>query len=253
MAPNADRMCSDLARYLARALDLSVEWIDGVAWDERERLFDAGEIDLCWICGLPYADKADAGQGIEPCVAPVMLGARYGGMPVYFSDVLVQADSCYRSFGDLLGATWAYNEPRSHSGHNVVRYHLAGLGSSLSFFGRLVEAGSHQAALTLIRKGDVAAAAIDSTVFEAEVRWDPSYAHALRAIETLGPSPAPPWVLSAALPRATRVRIRGCLAHMHRTPEGAAILASWGIRELRVIGDGAYDPIRRMAALARKR
>lgn len=251
MAPNADPMCRKLVRYLENALGTKVEWIDGVTWYERERLFDRGEIDLCWICGLPYADKIDAGQSIEVCVAPVMGGARYAGLPVYFSDVFVRADSRHASFADLAGETWAFNEPRSHSGYNVVRYHLAGVGRAMDFFGKWVEAGSHQAALSLVVNGEVTAAAIDSTVFEAEVRGNPSLARKVRAIETIGPSPAPPWVFSAAVPPETRVKIRDCLTHMHRVEAGASVLAGWGIREMRPIDDAAYDSIRHMARVSR--
>ena len=77
-------------RYLSRTLEIEAEWVGGIAWDERERLFDAGEVDLCWICGLPYADKVDSGQRLELCVAPVMRDQRYGAMPVYFSDIVVR-------------------------------------------------------------------------------------------------------------------------------------------------------------------
>ncbi len=251
MAPNADDMCRDLVRYLSRTLEIEVEWVGGIAWDERERLFDAGEVDLCWICGLPYADKLDSGQRLELCVAPVMRDPRYGAMPVYFSDIVVRADSPYASITDLMGAAWAYNEPRSHSGYNVVRYHLATLGRTLDFFGRVVETGAHQASLSLIVAGEVAAAAVDSTVLEAEVRRDPALSRKVTVIETLGPSPAPPWVFSAAVAHTMRVKIRRCLSRMHHTQEGAAVLAGWGIGELRAIDDGAYDPIRRMARISR--
>ena len=50
---------------------------------------------------------------------------RYGARPVYYSDVIVHADSSFRHFEDLRGGTWAYNEPGPHSGYNLVRYHLA--------------------------------------------------------------------------------------------------------------------------------
>jgi phosphonate transport system substrate-binding protein len=251
MAPNAEAMCRELARYIGRSLELNVEWVDGIAWYERERLFDRGEIDLCWICGLPYVDKIDAGEPVELCVAPVANGARYGGRPVYFSDVFVRADSRFNSLDDLRGETWAFNEPRSHSGYNVVRYHLAGVRRTLDYFGSRVEAGSHQAALSMIVNGEVAAGAVDSTVFEAEARCNPTLTRTLRVIETMGPSPAPPWVFSTALPHALRAEIRDVLASVHRTAEGAALLASWGIRELRKVSDADYDSIRHMARVGR--
>jgi ABC-type phosphate/phosphonate transport system substrate-binding protein len=53
------------------------------------------------------------------------------------------------------------------------------------------------------------------------------------------------------LPRALRAEIRELLASVHRTAEGAALLASWGIRELREVSDADYDPIRHMALVGR--
>ena len=250
MAPNADDMCRKLAAYLAARLGLAVVLVEDVPWLERERMFDAGEIDLCWICGLPYALKADRAQAIEPCVAPVMQGERYRAQPIYFSDIVVRADSAYASFADLAGERWAYNEPRSHSGFNLVCYHLAAHGLTLDYFGDLVEAGAHQAALELILTGKVAAGAIDTTVLEAEIRRRPALARSVRAVGTLGPSPAPPWVFSATVPQDLRLKIRGCLGDMHRDDAGVGVLASWGIAELRQVTDEVYDPIREMARSA---
>lgn len=252
MAPSADPMCRDLATWLAAHLEMTVELVDDVPWQERERQLDAGLIDLCWICGLPYVEKADNDAAIELCVAPVMRAARYGDRPVYYSDVVVRSDSAYRTFSDLKGQTWAYNEPRSHSGFGVVCYHLAGRGETLAYFGRLIEAGAHHAALRLIRSGEAAAAAIDSTVLEAELARLPNIARDFRVVHTLGPSPAPPWVMSSRLPSELKLRLTRCLSSMARDPDGAAILASWGIAELRQVHPADYDPMREMMRVGRR-
>lgn len=252
MASNADRMCRAIAALLERELAMPVHWIDDVPWYERERMLDAGEVDLCWICGLPYVDKADRGAEIAACVAPIMKHPRYGGDAVYFSDVVVRADSRHRAFADLQGESWAYNEPRSHSGFNLVRYHLASQGLPWDFFGKLVEAGSHQAALEMILAGGAAGAAIDSSVLEVELRARPALAKAIRVVLTLGPSPSPPWVVSTRMPVRLRGRLTECLAGMHLSPEGTSILASWGIAKLQPVNDAFYEPIRRMARIARE-
>ena len=249
MAPSADEMCRDLVEYLKLALGMHVELVDTVAWRERERMLETGEIDLCWICGLPYVQKVDAGHGIEPCVAPVMPAKRYQGRPIYFSELIVRADSPYTSFTDFRGEAWVFNEPRSHSGFNVICHYLATQRLTLDYFARLVEAGAHQVALELILAGEVAAGAIDSTVLEAELRRRPSLAGRLRSVGTLGPSPAPPWVFSAKVPPELRRRVTQCLAGMHHTNTGAAVLAGWGIAELGPVADRTYDPIREMARI----
>ena len=143
MAPNADFICADLAGYISERLQLPTTFIGDIPWQERERLFDARHIHGCWIRGLPYVWKADRGQpSLELLVAPVMQGTRYQNRPVYFSDVIVLRTSQFHAFADLRGATWAYNEPGSHSGYNVVRYHLAMLGETAGYFGRVIESGA---------------------------------------------------------------------------------------------------------------
>ena len=106
-------------------------------------MFDRGEVEIAVICGLPYVQKADRGEPpLELLAAPVMVGGRYGRRPVYFSDVVVRQESPFRSFADLRGASWAYNEPNSHSGYNLTRYHLGQLGEGYGYFSRIVEGGA---------------------------------------------------------------------------------------------------------------
>jgi phosphonate transport system substrate-binding protein len=251
MAENADSTCSAIVQYLGRKLELRTEFIDGIAWEEREALLDAGRIHVCWICGLPYAWKADAeNPAIELCAVPVMRGERYANRPVYFSDVVVHRDSDYAAFADLRGAAWAYNEPRSHSGHNVVLHHLATLGHRSGYFGRVVESGAHQASLRMIVNREIDASAIDSTVLEAELQRQPALERDIRVVETLGPSPMPPWVLLKSLPANVRSAIRAALLEMHTDAEGAAILQGWRIARFVAAVDADYDPLRQMAGAA---
>jgi phosphonate transport system substrate-binding protein len=250
MAPNADSMCRALAAYVAERLAMPVELVESVDWRERERMLDAGEIDLCWLCGLPYVEKVDRGEHLALCVAPVMRSNRYGGVPVYFSDVVVNIDSGYGGFSDLEGEMVGYNEARSHSGYNLLCYHLAVRGRTLDYFGRMVETGSHQASLRHILAGRIAAAAVDSTVLDVEAARNPALRRDLKVIATLGPSPAPPWVFSAGVPEHVRAEAESCLADMHRNAQGAAVLASWGIAELRPVVDMDYEPIRDMRRIA---
>ena len=251
MAPNADPTCRAIARFIARRLDLPVEVVDGVPWQERERLLDAGDIHLCWLCGWPYVVKADRDEAfLELAAAPVMQAPRYRERPVYFSDVVVHHDSDYHRFGDLRGSTWAYNEPHSHSGHNVVLHHLAQLGETAGFFRSATESGTHQESLRMILDHEIDASAIDSTVLEAELRQRPELKDEIRVVETLGPSPMPPWVVVKSLSVQLRMGIEGALLTMHFDGEGAAALRQWGISHFVPIENHDYDPIRRMADAA---
>ena len=251
-APNSEFIGRAIAAYLANRLGLVVEFVDDVPWRERERLLESGEVHAGWICGLTYVLKPHVGQvGVELLAAPVMAGARYMRRPVYFSDVVVRSDSSIRSFADLRGASWGYNEPGSHSGFNIVRFQLAQRGELSGYFGDIIETGSHEQSLAMIEAGVLDAAAIDSTVLETEIRRRPGLAQLLRVVEIWGPSPAPPWVVSRRVTQDLRGKLREVLLSMHREPAGRALLKQACMVRFAGVEDFCYDPIREMASAAR--
>jgi phosphonate transport system substrate-binding protein len=250
-APNADPFCRTLCDYLGSVLSISTQFVNNLSWQEREAELDAGNIQVGWICGLPYTWKADRHPPlVHLLAAPVMAGSRYLGRPVYFSDVVVRRESAYQSFLDLRGKGWAYNEPHSHSGFNITRFKLASIGAPESYFSRVVAAGSHQRALEYVLSGMVDASAIDSTVLETELDQDPGLQERIRTIDILGPSPIPPWVVTPSLSEELRSRLQHALLEMHLDPRGRQILAFGRTKCFVLVHDRDYDPIRRMERLA---
>ena len=246
-APNADPGVAAVAGYLARALDRPVAVVDQIDWLAREQRLDAGQIEMGWICGWPYVRKRRRSPpNLELLAAPVPAGERYGGRPIYFSDVVVRADSPYQTFSDLRGAAWGYNEPGSQSGYNITRYHLARLGLTWEFFGRVIATGAHEQSLRELLAGRLGASAIDSTVLETELQAQPGLRNQIRIIEVLGPSPSPPWVAQTRLPAALRAQARAALLAMHHDSAGQAALAQAGLARFAAVSDSDYDPIREM-------
>ncbi|MDH3207519.1 MAG: PhnD/SsuA/transferrin family substrate-binding protein [Gemmatimonadota bacterium] len=247
-APNADPFCSRLAWYLGNALGRPVHFVDDEPWQVRERLFDDGAVDVAWMCGLPYARRRDRQPPtVELLVAPVMAQARYEGCPVYFTDVVVRADSSVNALPDLRGTRWAYNEPSSHSGYWLPRYELGRAGHVSGFFGTVVEAGSHEAALGLLLRGEIDGTALDSTVLEALGDERPELMQEVRIIVTWGPSPIPPWVVATHVDDATRQLLRNALTSMHLDPVGREVLGDVETTRFAEVEDADYDSIRRMA------
>jgi phosphonate transport system substrate-binding protein len=250
MGDNSTDFCRAAAAYLEAKLSTPVVFVDDAPWQERERLFDAGLIDICWLCGWPYVLKADRRADIELLGAPLPAGERYRDRPIYFSDIVVRRDSPFHSFADLHRTRWAYNEPLSHSGYNLVRWHLASLGMPRGFFGSVIESGAHNRSLRMVLDGSVDGAAIDSMVLEWELERRPELAEEIRVVGTLGPSPVPPWAISKKMPAGMRVAIRAELLAMHESEEGKAILARGRLTRFAPASDGDYDAIREMADLA---
>jgi len=246
-APVADALVEGAAAFLRARLRLKVHCELQIPWQAREERLLSGEIQAGWICGAPYVQMIDQTRApLALLAAPVMAAPRYLDRPIYFSDVVVRADRPYATFADLRGAVWAYNEPHSHSGYHVVRYHLATLGETRAFFGRVFASGAHQRSLALILAGDADASAIDSTVLDMLTAQEPTLAAQLRVIATLGPSPMPPWVVHQSVPRALRQALTDALITMHADALGQTILRQASVARFAAVSDGDYDPIRAM-------
>jgi phosphonate transport system substrate-binding protein len=244
LAPSMLPVYRFLAERIGERLGRPVELVVGSSFDQFER----GQADLGVICGLPYVWLADRRPPpVEPLVAPVLAGDRYGGRPVYFSDVVVRGDSPITCLEELRGRSWAYNEPASHSGHTVTLYSLVRMGARPGFFTRVVEAGFHQRAIRLVHTGAVDAAAIDSQVLAIELRDHPGLAD-LRVVGSFGPSTIQPVVAATRLPRRLREQVRELLAALGDDPSARPVLAHGFIDRLAPVDDAAYDDIRAMLA-----
>ena len=183
---------------------------------------------------------------VEVVAAPVLTGQRYAGRPVYFSDVIVRRGNVARSFAELRGRSWAYNDPDSQSGYNLVRCTLARMGSTAGFFGRVMAAGSHQQAIRMVAAGLVDASAIDSQVLAIELRDHPEFSTAVDVIDALGPSTIQPFVAATHLPASMRSQMRDIVVSLHRKANARAALSQGFIERFAAVTDGAYDDIRGM-------
>ncbi len=247
LAANADFIGEALASYVAQEFQIPTQFIGDISTKERENLFEAGEIQVCWMCGLQYVRKIEQKLPLELLAAPVMQESRYQNRPIYFSDIVVHAQSSIQNFEELEGVSWAYNEPGSHSGCYLVRSHLASLGKNAEFFGKIVQSGGHQLSLQMILNQQITASALDSTVLDLELKNFPEFRSQIRIIETIGPSPIPPWVIWKNVSLELKKALQTLFFEMDETPQGQEILAEGLMRRFDPIKDQDYHPIRQMA------
>jgi phosphonate transport system substrate-binding protein len=243
LAPNMLAVYRFLAERIGNRLGRPVELVVGRSFEQ----FQQGEADLGVLCGLPYIRLADRNPPpVEPLAAPVLAGDRYGGRPVYYSDVIVRHDSPITCLEELRGCSWAYNEPASHSGHAVTLYSLVRMGARPGFFARVVEAGFHQRAIRLVARGAVDAAAIDSQVLAIELRDHPQLADRLRVVDAFGPSTIQPVVAASRLPEQLKDQVRDLLVELGDDPSARSALDHGFIDRFAPVDDAAYDDIRAM-------
>jgi phosphonate transport system substrate-binding protein len=246
LAPNMTSVYAAVAACVGRALGMPTELVDG---RDYRQLRD-GSVDLAFLCGLPYVRLSQERPGtLHTLAAPVLDEPRYEDRPVYFSDVVVRADSPAAAFGDLRGRRWAYNDPGSLSGCLLVRYHLLQMGETEAFFSRVTFSGRHQESIRQVVSGEVDASAIDSQVLAVECRRNPELARKLRVVAVFGPSTIPPVVATGTVSPEIQARAGDAICALGADAAGRNALAAGLIRRFTPIGDRAYDDIRQKMAV----
>ncbi len=243
LAPSVYPVYEYISEYVGRKVGLPAQLEVGTSFAQ----FEEARADVGFICGLPYVRlRQQANPPVELLAAPVLHGARYEGRPIYFSDVIVRADSPYRSFADLRGSIWSYNDPESQSGYQITLHTLVSMGETSGFFGKVIEAGFHQESIRLVCEGAVDASAIDSQVLAIAIRDNPELTGLLRVIATLGPSTIQPVVAASRLPDSLKADMSQALLSMADDPEARARLAEGLFERMVWVPDSRYDDIRAM-------
>jgi phosphonate transport system substrate-binding protein len=243
LAPSVLPVYEAVTEQVGRRLGVATELVVETSYESCAK--DQNEV--CFVCSLPYVTFERQGLDLAvPVAAPVLEGARYGGRPIYFSDVIVHRDSPFQSFLDLRGRSWAFNEPLSHSGYGITRYHLVTLGETQGFFGEVVETGFHQEAIRMVARGEVDGSAIDSQVLALEFRDHPELAEQVRLVEALGPSTIQPVAVSRRVPEDLREAIRDVLVTMAEDPGVRKRLGVGLIERFIPVDAASYDDIRMM-------
>ncbi len=216
-----------LYELIARDLAEQCGVATGVAFEERisgplagdDDPFASGAADVGFICSPSFRFLNRSVRAVELLPLPVPADRRAEGNPVYFADVVVSASSPARTFADLAGTRWAYNDRNSKSGWFSMAERCAPRPPE-EFFAELIASGSHLRSLELVASGAADAAAIDSNVLMMQ-------RHSLRVIESWGPFPIQPAVIRAAIPEEMKHRIAGALLTIHERHGGS--LARFGV------------------------
>jgi phosphonate transport system substrate-binding protein len=245
LAPNLYPLYEFIAHHAGRRLGLPTDLTVGSSYAQ----LSSQAVDVAFVCGLPYVELSRGGEApLEPLAAPVLRGERFGGRAIYFSDVIVHRASRRRSFTDLRGCSWAYNEPHSQSGYGITRYQLVCRGETNGYFGRVVEAGWHERALRLVADRAVDATAIDCHVLAVALRAQPELTARVRVIDTLGPSTIQPVVASRRLPQRLRTDLRAFLLNLADDAVARPHLDRALVQGFEAVSDASYDDIRAMLA-----
>ena len=174
-------------------------------------------------------------------VLPVFDDKRNLGRPVYFCDVVVRNDAPIRAFSELEGGSWAYNDACSLSGYYSLLNKLAESGADENFFDNIFCSGSHLNSIEAIVRGEADAAAIDSNVLRIRLREAPALRERLRVIESWGPYPVQPVVVSSALHPKPKQRLRAAFLSTEQNQRTRRTLKQFGLSRFVTVGQEDYS------------
>jgi phosphonate transport system substrate-binding protein len=241
LAPCLQPVYEFVAARVGERLHRPTRLIVGKSLDEVRQ----AEVDFAFLCGLPYVRlKRDNPAAVEALAAPIVQGKRYAERPIYFSDLIVPAQSPATAFADLRGRSWAYNEPDSHSGYLITLSTLVEMGETPAFFERWEMTGLHQESIRRVAAAEVEGSAVDSHVLAVELRDHPELTKRIRVIGTLGPSTIQPLVATAGVPPGLRENVTEIVAGLGSTESERQSLSVGMVERFVAIADSAYADIR---------
>lgn len=187
-----------------------------------DELWARDDLGCAMMCGLPFSQRQPRPTLVA---APVPSPARYQGRPLYFTDIVVRADSAYGTLEDTFDGVVGYTLENSMSGCVALRKHLLAyrtpgrprlyreaVGGLLNAR-RLIEA---------LDEGRIDVGPLDSYAHDLLRRNDPAFAGKIRVIASTGAAPIPPLVATAPLAEDELERLRQALVAAASATELAA-------------------------------
>lgn len=212
--------------------------------------FAEGTADIGWICSTSLVELTSGRPASvqEVGIAWVPDDPDAAGRPVYFSDVVVRAESSAQSLDDLAGRRIGCNDPASLSGYHALHIELDRRGHSPAHFASLVMTGGHQHSIDRLLAGDLDAAVVDSIVRTRRSRDEVEVA-GLRVVQRLGPWPTQPVVMRIDATADEVAAVHDALMRATEDPEIVELLAAAALTRLVATGHDHCAEVR--AAMAR--
>ena len=233
----------DLLDYISEKLEMSVNLIQRETYKEVNDLVKNNELDLAFVCSGAYVDGHDQ-FGMELLVAPVAYGE-----PIYYSYIIVPANSKINSIEDLRGKRFAFTDPMSNTGKLSPTYILAQKNEDIeSFFSGYIFTYNHDKSIEMVAHALVDGAAVDGLIWEYVNSQHPALTAQTKIINKSDPYGIPPIVVPSGLNPQMKKTLRDIFLNIHNDEEGMKILTKLQIDKFVVLDDQRYDSIRKMRA-----
>jgi len=253
--PSVKADWNELLAWVLRRAELPWEVIDYDAPAPLSVLWARDDLGLAMMCGLPFAKRMNERTNgpTRPTLvaAPLPSPARYAGRPVYFTDIVVRADSPHRTLEDTFGGVVGYTLADSMSGGVALRQHLESFRAARQArlyrlaVGDLIHA---RGVIEALAAGRIDVGPLDSYYHDLLRRHEPAFAAQVRSVASTSALPIPPLVATASLSADVLARLREALLATAATPALGPLMERLLLAGFAVPDAADYLPLAAMAA-----
>jgi len=236
--------------WLAAQTGVELTLVDHAPPAPLGRLWERSDLGCVFMCGWPIAR---AGLKVRILAAPIPRPQRYLDRPIYFTDIIVAANSPFQSIEETFGGTLGWTVEDSNSGFNLLRHSLLQFRTperprlfSRSVGGLINPLG----VLRAVTQGDVDVAPLDSLCHDLFVASRHPLSALTRTIHTTPASPIPALVASASIPKHVADALGAALLRAHRDPQLAGALRAALVRRFVQVEASSYEYTERLAQAA---
>jgi ABC-type phosphate/phosphonate transport system substrate-binding protein len=240
-----------LSAVTARA-GLNVEVIEHAPPAAIDELWRRTDMAAVFMCGLPYSRAIPQPMLVA---APVPSPAEFGGLPKYWSELVVRSDS---SFGDLestFGGKICLTAPNSQSGYAAALQYLMAFdvardgkpGARAPLYREIAApAVTPLGAVTAVVAGAADVAPIDAYAYRLLQKHRGDLTSKLRTVARTARTPIPPLVASIALEGSIEGAqgLRTAFTAAHRDPALTALFTGLKLSHFVTPDPRDYDALR---------
>jgi ABC-type phosphate/phosphonate transport system substrate-binding protein len=243
VAPGAMAAWKQLFDWLSRDSGVALEAIDHSFPAPLSTLWSRPDLACAFMCGFPFIRST---RRPKPIAAPVPAGRRYGGRPVYATDLAVRADAPYRSLEETFGGRLGYTVEDSHSGYNALRHHLLRFRSAARPTLYRESVGpfyTPRRVLDAILAGEIDVGPLDGYALDLIKRHEPALAARIRIVATTDAAPIPFLIASPDCPDEIVARLRSTLATLGEDAASAELRDELCLAKFVPVVEADYDRI----------
>ncbi len=155
---------------------------------------------------------------LRPIATPVFNAL--GCLGENYCSVIVVSRGCrFTDVREMIGTIAVINGPESHSGMSALRQLVSQRHCGGRFFSEVKISGSHVASLDLVRCKQADVTSIDSVTLSLLNHCDKNTMDGLKVLGTTYAAPAPPYVVSAAMPESDVKRVQDAFVMTFNDPD----------------------------------